>query len=162
MYLDDLRKTDDIDICLLTNTINLYALEREEEIGDEIYQIILKRNGTKKPIIQVHSLNDCSEIKLNISYSKDDAFVLKEFYDEMIETADDILLKNNGMTAKTRVAKPEYIIASKLIRQKEKDVDDVKNLILNGINFNLEKIEKMLRKEKLEIDVKSLLSQKLC
>lgn|GEM_PF-5958069 len=148
-----LRETDDIDVCLLDSarSLDLNKLEREEERGEEVYQLILKRNGVKKPILEVHSLDDCCEIKLNISYCKDDANALKDYYAEMILSAEPLVLKNNGIAASISVARPEYIIASKLVRHNERDVQDIKKLcqLEKGIDFD--KIKRMLKKEGLDL-----------
>jgi len=145
-----LRKTDDYDICTLSKDsqiLNLLPrLNTEEEIGEEIYSLEVIRNGCAKPKIVVNSLSDEKEIMINFSKSASDANYFKEYYNEMIDSSDEFLLRYGPMEAKIKVAKPEYLIISKLMRLNERDLIDIKAL-LNLESIDEERIKKLMGRE---------------
>lgn len=148
-----LRPTNDYDICALCKDDALQkviqGLNIEEEIDDEIYQIEVSRNGIVKPKIKVYSLNGAyneTEIVLNFSRNASNTNFFKDYYDEMIFSGEEISLFNEQLKAEITVAKPEYIVAAKLMRGKERDFHDI-NLLLNFEKIDKQELARIMKHE---------------
>jgi hypothetical protein len=77
-----------------------------------------------------------TDVLLNYQTGPQDLAGLDEsFYTECIETAEDLFLKYGGSEIMVSVARPEYLIASKLTRDDPKDIWDI-GMLLKTIEQN--------------------------
>jgi len=160
-----LRSTDDYDICTSNGNHGqtravLNSLSYEVETEDNIYQISLERDGAKKPILNVDSATAPEgghRIMLNISYDGSDHRVLAPcHYEDTVATGRKVeLAMNDNLKISVNIARPEYIIASKLTRFNDRDKYDIE-LILDtaercGESIDFDLIKKILGRENEEL-----------
>jgi len=124
-----LRKTKDFDITTkpLEENFSFVSFFNEFQALNPDLSII--EEGPKTKRINLSGKNPVSVI-LNYQAGPQDLYGLdSSFYFECIDTAEELDLRYNNSRSKVRVAKPEYIITSKLTRADSKDIWDISVLL---------------------------------
>lgn len=142
-----LRPTDDIDLATKSDKFNIGTALQELSISDPSIDVPLPYSTT--PIVDVKRKDGAiKHIHLNIQTEQEEFKGLTPHYEEVIETAQPVMLRYNAHTEpfKTYVALPELLIASKLTRSKTKDIVDITNLfrIMGQKNINRDRIRDIL------------------
>lgn len=140
--LDLLRKTKDIDITSRADDIKFASFFNNWQLINP--NISLEEMYGKKKNIQFKTAPYSVDIMLNYQTDPSDLKGLGEkFYYECIDTAEPLELWHGNKDIGVRVAKPEYLIASKLTRSAEKDIYDISLMLKifdkdssNRIDFN--------------------------
>ncbi|MCP4397840.1 MAG: hypothetical protein GY801_11145 [bacterium] len=138
-----LRRTGDIDLsfhCDVTKLINKFNGIIERTTGSYRFHSFAKRF-----VIQA------GKHRFNLNYQTEpvDLKGIPSYYYDIIETAIDVELPHNNIIFSLKIAKPEYLIVSKLTRVKPKDHVDI-ILLLNamesvGYPFDSEEVRSILK-----------------
>ena len=117
-----LRQTGDIDLQL-----------RAEE-GDMV-TLFNQMAATSSLCIQnlpnraLHITKGKDIVQVSYNTKPSDFRGMVEFYDHMIDTADEVVLKRGNTELRAHIPHLDYLLASKMIRMKEKDKVDIFNLL---------------------------------
>ncbi|MEK6940028.1 MAG: hypothetical protein AABX31_04840 [Nanoarchaeota archaeon] len=124
-----LRKTKDFDITThssegdLVHFLNLLQLEN---------QPLSVRPKQPRRVNLLYSGRSFAPVSVVLNYQigpQDFSGLGEQFYEECLDTAEDIYLHYNNEEARVRVATPECIVASKLTRSSPKDIVDISGLL---------------------------------
>lgn len=138
-----LRKTGDIDLSFdydsteLTKKLNLII---EQTVGIYTFHSFSKRfviqDGTRR-------------LNLNYQNNPDDLKGISTYYNDIIHTAITIEFPYKSEKIYLKIARPEYLIVSKLTRNKPKDQADIvlllKSMELNNYPFDSEEVRSILK-----------------
>ena len=171
---DYLRNTDDIDFAVYNKPLEKdsahyqkYILDTIGEIvcenvespdGNDLYDVLMKRRGLKRPILLVTSLNKISEVKLNVSNSPRDRYHLDpKTYLSMIKDGVTIKLNySSNFKPQIRVSNLEDLLASKVIHNRAKDQFDAavlgRSALLAKRKIDKEKVRGIAGKSKENIE----------
>jgi hypothetical protein len=128
-----LRKTKDFDIT--TNSSEEAFVTFFNQIQAINPGIIIRPEGIRSKRVIARG-KEKTDVLLNYQTGPQDLAGLDEsFYTECIETAEDLFLKYGGSEIMVSVARPEYLIASKLTRDDPKDIWDI-GMLLKTIEQN--------------------------
>lgn len=118
-----LRKTGDIDLSTHGSLIQIVQLFNVMAATTPSFAI---QNLPNKSL----RIERNSE-SIQVSYQTESADLcgLHDFYGDIIDTADDVTLRKRNMVIRARIPHLDYLLASKLIRMKEKDKVDISNLL---------------------------------
>jgi len=118
-----LRKTGDIDLSVRGDLIQIVQLFNVMAATTPSFTI---QNLPNKSL----RIERNSE-SIQVSYQTESADLrgLHDFYDNIIDTADDVVLWKGNRVIRTHIPHLDYLLASKLIRMKEKDKVDISNLL---------------------------------
>ena len=136
------RKTGDLDIAL--------DLADETKLSEfsSIYNSLYQGNKSLQQITN-KAYRTRKNININLETCADDFKGLPNSYKDIIETSEAVTLRKGNGEATVYVAKPEYLVASKLTRLEEKDRIDIYNLMnimhQNKINFSSEEVKNILK-----------------
>ena len=147
---DYIRSTDDIDLAIHSSVVRqlgdvefgkrinriLDGLTNGEVISpseEHILDYSLARRGIQRPVFQisVDSETDTNmQIAMNIGRKPEDLHGLDEkFYDGFINEGQEVSIPyNDKFTLRTRIIKPEHLLASKIAQFRPKDTMDLHNL----------------------------------
>jgi len=136
------RKTGDLDIAL-------------DNISDErLVELFNSYNALNPPNKHLHpvtnkSLRTRKDININLETCPEDFKGLPKSYSDIVYTSEPIVLRKGNNYAHISIAKPEYLVASKLTRLAEKDRIDIYNLIKtmhgNKEKFGFEEVKNILK-----------------
>gem|GEM_PF-4059925 len=138
-----LRKTGDIDMAFRYDAAELVKK----------FNGIISRSGspytfhcfTKRFVIQ----DRIRQFNLNYQTEPEDLKGISEYYNDIIATAVTVGLPFKNSVMQLRIAKPEYLIASKLTRIKPKDQVDISMILkaaeLDGYPFDSEEVRAILK-----------------
>ncbi len=138
-----LRKTGDIDLSFnyeSTDIIEKFNLIIKHSTGDYIFH-----NFTKRFVIQ----NGTHRLNLNYQLNPEDLKGISSYYNDIINTAINIELPYKDQIINIKIARPEYLITSKLTRVKPKDQLDIllllKTMEMDNYPFDSEEVRSILK-----------------
>lgn len=138
-----LRRTGDIDLSFdydLTELIKKFNLIIADTAGVYHFHSFVKRF-----VIQTGGM----QFNLNYQVEPADLKGIPTYYHEIINTAISIELPDKNATLRLKIAKPEYLIVSKLTRTKPKDQVDIAVLLkameMDGYPFDSEEVRSILK-----------------
>lgn len=146
-----IRKTGDFDVAMDISEHNLVAFfNNYSAINAGRFSINQITNDNKSLRIAKGS----RYMNLNLEACPEDFKGLPNSYYDIINTSEPVGLRRGNSNIIVNVAKPEYIVASKLTRLEEKDKLDVYNLIncmyQNKKKFNFEEVKNVLKENNKE------------
>ncbi len=138
-----LRKTGDIDLsfnCDAGELLKKFNFIIESQTGTYTFHSFFKRF-----VIQ----EDARRFNLNYQIEPDDLKGMPSYYYDIIETAVPMDLPSKGKTLSINIARPEYLITSKLTRISPKDQIDIMLLLrameMNDYPFDSEEVRSILK-----------------
>ncbi len=138
-----LRKTGDIDLSFNSDAAELknrFNLIIGSQTGAYTFHSFFKRF-----VIQ----DGARRFNLNYQIEPDDLKGMPSYYYDIIETAVAVELPSKGKTLSVNIARPEYLITSKLTRTSPKDQIDIMLLLrameMNDYPFDSEEVRSILK-----------------
>jgi len=139
-----LRKTDDIDMMLFSFDRDrlfksLHSLNGAYDYFGNLTDVIIKRNGERKPVYQYETLDKDSnvsfgEIKLNISWKEIHFYNMKSGQvNKIMNDSIKLNLAICGEDVSFIVPCLEHLIATKLVGSRDKDIRDINSLIFSAL-----------------------------
>ncbi|MEK6900119.1 MAG: hypothetical protein AABX05_03265 [Nanoarchaeota archaeon] len=125
-----LRRTKDFDITSRSSEGELVYFLNMLQVENEPLSIRPKQPRRVNLAYKGRQNIEPTVVVLNYQLGTQDFSGLSEkFYNECLDTAEDLDLRYNNEVARVRVATPECIVASKLTRSSVKDIFDVSTLL---------------------------------
>ncbi len=125
-----LRKTKDFDITTRSSEEDLVCFLNELQAENQ--PLSIKPKQARRVNLTYQSRRNVQPIVITLNYQtgpQDFSGLGEAFYNECLDTAEDLFLTYNNEEARVRVATPECIIASKLTRASPKDIVDISALL---------------------------------
>lgn len=125
-----LRKTKDFDITTRSSEGDLVCFLNELQAENQPLSIRPKQ--PRRVNLTYKSRRNVQPIVVTLNYQtgpQDFSGLSPEFYNQCLDTAEDLFLTYNNESTKVRVAAPECIVASKLTRASPKDIVDISALL---------------------------------
>ncbi len=125
-----LRKTKDFDITTRSNEVDLIHFLNMVQLENEPLSIRPKQPRRVNMTYRGRRGTEPISVMLNYQIGVQDFSGLgEEFYNDCLDTAEDLYLNYNNEDMRVRVATPECIVASKLTRASPKDIVDISMLL---------------------------------
>ena len=125
-----MRKTKDFDITTRSSEEDLVCFLNELQAENQ--PLSIKPKQARRVNLTYQSRRNVQPIVITLNYQTgphDFSGLGEAFYNECLDTAEDLFLTYNNEEARVRVATPECIIASKLTRASPKDIVDISALL---------------------------------
>ena len=126
-----LRKTKDLDITSHSDYADFVSLFNHLQ-AESSQRLSVNPKGNKRAVLTYNGRKSSEPVVVSINYqtgAQDFSGLDNRFYNECIETAEDLEIVYNNEVARVRVATPESIVTSKLTRNSPKDIVDISNLL---------------------------------
>ncbi|MDP3989832.1 MAG: hypothetical protein Q8Q01_01355 [archaeon] len=118
-----LRQTGDIDLQLRAEEMDMIRIFNGMAASTSSLGI------QNLPNRALHVTKGGNIVQVSYNTKPSDFRGMTEFYDHMIDTADEVVLKRGNTELRAHIPHLDYLLASKMIRMKEKDKVDISNLL---------------------------------
>ncbi|MBI2662300.1 hypothetical protein HYX11_02475 [Candidatus Woesearchaeota archaeon] len=139
-----LRPTGDIDLTTKSDHSTMLSVFNEMAARYPALNI----NNTAGKLVRIKHPGK-GQVLINYQTCSDDLRGLTLFYDEIIDTSEEHALRKGNKRVYVKIPRPEFLIASKLIRSAEKDKIDIFNLLNlffnKGTSVNFEEVRGILK-----------------